>query len=124
MLRHKVQILILRNFSDFRRDSLLSMSFSFSELFFVEDARFTRTAKGLEVEYSIYDPCMVAVIKLQCKDSKGTLLYDAVLDAGILKHTIPKRFLSKTYIVNITVTHPENDVTIFQQSGVLGQKGK
>ena len=90
----------------------------------MKDTRFTPTAKGLEVEYSIYNPCMVAVIKLYCKNSKETLLYDAFLHAGGRYHTIPKRFLSNTYTVNITVTHLGNNVTIFQQSGILGQKEK
>ena len=98
--------------------------FSFTELYFVDTTKFTQTAKGLEVKYNIFDPCLVAVIELQCKDSKGSLLYKTFLLASTFSHTIPKRFLSKTYTVNVTVTHPVNSVTIFQQSGTLGQKGE
>ena len=90
----------------------------------MDTTKFTQTAEGLEVQYEIFDPCLVAVIELQCKDLKGSLLYKTFLHAGTFSHTIPKRFLSKTYTVNVTVTHPVNNVTIFQQSGTLGQKGE
>ena len=100
----------------------LNVSFSFAEPSFIGTTNISSSPGGIEVECSVYDPCLQAVIELKCQDSSGSIVYDVVQPSSIAwSHTIPKIVLieCETYTVIIIVSYPGIDNVASQQSEIL-----
>ena len=89
---------------------------------FTDDNRLTVTSDGIQVECSVYDPCGIAVIELQCLDSNDFLVDEIFLpSSSFCSHTISDILLSQCeiYTVNYTVSYPVINEVISQQSVIL-----
>ena len=98
--------------------------FFFAEPSFIDTTNITLSPGGIEVDCSVYDPCLQAVIELKCQDSSGIIVYDVIQPSSIdWSHTIPKILLTEceTYTVIIIVSYPGIDNVTSHQSEISYQ---